>query len=247
MKIVVVGASSGLGRCIAIDRGQRGDQVALLARRKDQLDEAAAEAGAGAHAIACDVTDEDSCRSAIAEAATTLGGIDALIYATAVGNLQKIIDVDATTWRQAFDTNVIGASLITAAAMPHLEATSGVATYLSTVQGQITPPWPGLGAYAVSKAALNKLVEAWRAEHPKVGFTRVTVGECAGGEGPAMTQFANDWDQDLALEVMPTWIDRHYMTGLLIDVEELLRVMESVLQLGATASIPSVTVMPRHQ
>jgi NAD(P)-dependent dehydrogenase (short-subunit alcohol dehydrogenase family) len=247
MKVVVVGASSGLGRCIAIDRGQRGDQVALLARRKDRLDDAAAEAGSGSVAIACDVTDESSVRDAIDGAAAELGRIDALIYATAVGKLRKIIDVDATEWRQALDTNVIGASLVTAAAVPHLEASDGVATFISTVQGQITPPWPGLGAYAVSKAALNKLVEAWRAEHPKVGFTRVTVGECAGGEGDAMTQFANDWDQDLAVEVMPTWIERHYMTGLLIDVDEVLRVMDGVLQLGATASIPSVTVMPRHQ
>jgi NAD(P)-dependent dehydrogenase (short-subunit alcohol dehydrogenase family) len=247
VRIVVVGASSGLGRCIAIDRGRKGDRVALLARRKDLLDEAAVEAGSDSFAVRCDVTDESSCRDAVAEAVATLGGLDAVVYTTAVGILQRIEDVDATAWRRAFETNVIGASLITAAAVPHLEETSGVAAYLSTVQGMLTPPWPGLGSYAVSKAALEKLVEAWRAEHPKVGFTRVSVGECAGGDGPAMTQFANDWDQDLAAEVMPTWLDRHYMTGLLIDVDELLRVMDTVLSLTATASIPTVTVMPRHQ
>jgi NAD(P)-dependent dehydrogenase (short-subunit alcohol dehydrogenase family) len=236
-----------LGRCIAVDRGRKGDRVALLARRKDLLDEAAVEAGSDSFAVRCDVTDESSCRDAVAEAVGTLGGLDALVYTTAVGLLQRIEDVDAAAWRRAFETNVIGASLITATAVPHLEETSGVAAYLSTVQGMLTPPWPGLGSYAVSKAALEKLVEAWRAEHPKVGFTRVSVGECAGGDGPAMTQFANDWDQDLAAEVMPTWLDRHYMTGLLIDVEELLRVMDTVLSLTAAASIPTVTVMPRHQ
>ena len=247
MRAVVVGASSGLGRCIATHLGQQGARVALLARRKDRLDEAAAEAGKGAAAIACDVTDESSCRSAIAEAAATLGGLDALVYSTGVGSLQRIVDIDADSWRVAFETNVIGASLITAAAVPHLEASPGVAAYLSSVPSSLTPPWPGMGTYSVSKAALDKLVEAWRAEHPKVGFTRVVVGECAGGEGPAQSGFASEWDGDLASEVMPTWIARNYMSGLLMEVGELLRVMDNVLSLGATASIPSVTIMPRHQ
>jgi len=183
----------------------------------------------------------------IEQATTELGGLDRLVYATGAGRLQRIEEIDAASWRWSFETNVIGASLVTAAAVKHLEATSGVAAFISTVQGTITPVWPGLGAYAVSKAALEKLVEAWRAEHPKVGFTRITVGECAGGEGDAMTQFANEWDQDLAGEFMPTWLDRHYMTGLLIDLEDLLRTVDGVLSLGANASIPGVTVMPRHQ
>jgi NAD(P)-dependent dehydrogenase (short-subunit alcohol dehydrogenase family) len=209
--------------------------------------EAAREAGSGATAIACDVTDEASCRAAIDEAATTLGGIDALVYATGVGTLRRIADIDADLWRWTFETNVIGASLVTAAAIPHLEASSGVAAYLSSVQSSVTPPWPGLASYAVSKAALDKLVEAWRAEHPKAGFTRVVVGECGGGEGESRTEFSSGWDRDLVAEVTPTWFARNYMSGLLMDVQELLRVMDAVLRLGATASIPSVTVMPRHQ
>ena len=71
-----------------------------------------------------------------------------------------------------FDTNVMGAALVTAAAVPHLSASGGTAVYLSSVSASLTPPWPGLGAYGVSKAALDKLVEAWRVEHPDIGFTR---------------------------------------------------------------------------
>ena len=121
MRTVVVGASSGLGRSIAIGLTQRGAQVAMLARRRDRLDAAGDEAGAGALAIACDVTDEESCRSAIDDAATGLGGIDALVYAPAIGPLARLVDVDAETWRRVFDTNVIGAARITAAAVPHLD------------------------------------------------------------------------------------------------------------------------------
>jgi NAD(P)-dependent dehydrogenase (short-subunit alcohol dehydrogenase family) len=245
MRAVVVGASSGLGRCIGTGLGQRGAEVALLARRKDQLDDAAKEAGTGALAIACDVTDEASCKAAIEEAAEGLGGIDALVYAPGIGPLARLADIDTATWRRAFDTNVIGAALITAAAIPHLSASSGCAAFLTSVSASMTPPWPGLAAYAVSKAALDKLVEAWRAEHPSIGFTRVVVGDCAGGEGAAMTQFASGWDPELAAEVMPTWVERRYISGTLMDVEELVHMVDTVLRLGATASVPSVTVTPR--
>jgi NAD(P)-dependent dehydrogenase (short-subunit alcohol dehydrogenase family) len=245
MRVVVVGASSGLGRCIGVGLGQRGHQVALLARRKDRLDEAAAEAGNGAVAIECDATDDTSAASAIAEAAASLGGIDGLVYTPAIGPLVRMEDMDAAQWRQVFDINVIGATLITTAALPHLRAANGTAAYLSSVSASNTPPWPGLGAYAVSKAALEKLVDAWRTEHPDVGFTRLVVGECAGGEGPGLTEFANGWDMDLGAEMVGTWMARGYMTGQLMPVERLVHVVDLVLQAGGADSIPSITVAPR--
>jgi NAD(P)-dependent dehydrogenase (short-subunit alcohol dehydrogenase family) len=221
--------------------------VALLARRKERLEDAANDAGGDAVAIACDVTDEASCRDAIAQAAAALGGIDALVYAPGVGPLARLVDTDADTWRHVFDTNVVGAALITTAAIEHLSASHGVAAYLSSVSASMTPPWPGLGAYAVSKAALDKLVEAWRAEHPHVGFTRVVVGDCGGGEGDAMSEFPATWDADLAGELFPIWVERKYLAGTLMEVEHLVEVVDAVLRGGATMSIPSITVAPRPQ
>lgn len=245
MRTVVVGASSGLGRCIGIGLTQRGARVAFLARRRERLETAAREAGSGTVAIACDVTDEGSCRAAIIQAATELGGIDALVYAPAIGPLARLVDTDATTWRRVFDTNVTGAAIATAAAIPYLSETAGVAVYLSSVSASLTPPWPGLGAYIVSKAALDKLVDAWRAEHPAVGFTRLVVGDCAGGEGDAQTGFTTGWDPELAAELAPIWVERRYISGSLIAVDHLVGVVDAVLRGGATLSMPSVTVAPR--
>ena len=245
MRVVVVGASSGLGRCIGVGLAQRGAQVALLARRKDRLVDAAEEAGPGALAIECDATDPASCASAIEEAAAGLGGIDGLVYAPAIGPLVRLVDTAVDQWRQVFDTNVIGASLLTAAALPHLQAAAGTSVYLSSVSASQTPPWPGLGAYAVSKAALDKLVEAWRSEHPEVGFTRLVVGDCAGGEGDSVTEFPNQWDPELATELLPLWIARSYMGGSLMPVERLVDVVDMVLRAGAADAIPSVIVAPR--
>lgn len=244
-RVVVIGASSGLGRCIGTGLGRRGATVALLARRVERLTSAAAEAGDGALAIACDVTDPDSCAAAIEEAAVGLGGIDALVYTPAIGVLAPIEKTDQETWRRVFDTNVTGAALATAAALPHLKASGGSAMFLSSVSASETPPWEGLASYAVSKAALEKLVEAWRNEHPDVGFTRIIVGECAGGEGENMTGFADSWDRDLAGDYVGGWVTRGYMTGNLMDVENLIGTVDMIARTDPSVCLRSVTVAPR--
>jgi NAD(P)-dependent dehydrogenase (short-subunit alcohol dehydrogenase family) len=245
MRTVVVGASSGLGRCIGIGLAQQGAAVALLARRLERLERAAAEAGPDAVAIECDVTDTASTRAAIDAAADKLGGIDALVYTPAIGPLARLEDLDADTWRRTFETNVTGAALVTSAALPHLKASHGRAVYLSSVSASLTPPWPGLGAYVVSKAALDKLVEAWRVEHPDVGFTRLVVGDCIGGDGESVTGFADGWDWDLAGELHPYWESRGYLAGCFIEVDELVSVVDGVLRAGGSTSLPIVTVTPR--
>jgi hypothetical protein len=60
-----------------------------------------------------------------------------------------------------------------------------------------------------------------------------------------MTHFANAWDPDLAMEVGQQWVSRGYLSGSLIDVNEVVGVVDAVLRCGATASLPSVTVAPR--
>ena len=109
-----------------------------------------------------------------------------------------------------------------------------------------TPPWPVLGAYAVSKAALDKLVEAWRAEHPDVNFTRCVVGDCVGGEGDGATGFANDWDWDLAAQLHPIWSARGYLAGAFVDVDDLVTTIDNVIRAGKSVSVPSIVVAPRR-
>jgi NAD(P)-dependent dehydrogenase (short-subunit alcohol dehydrogenase family) len=239
-RTVVVGASSGLGRCIGVGLAQRGDQVALLARRKERIEAAANDAGPNAIAVECDVTDEASCRAAINAAADAMGGIDNLVYTPAVGPLVKMVDTDAETWRSVFDTNVIGAALVTAAAMPHLTESAGKVIYLASDAGTYGPPWPGLGAYGVSKAALERLVEAWRAEHPDIGFTNLIVGECAGGEGDSATGMNIGWDMDLATKAVPLWASRGCMPGKLMPIEDLIEVVHTILRVDSATSMPLV-------
>jgi NAD(P)-dependent dehydrogenase (short-subunit alcohol dehydrogenase family) len=247
MRAVVVGASSGLGRCIGVGLSQRGAAVALLARRRDLLDGAVAEAGSDARAIECDVTDSSSVAAAIGKAAADLGGIDALVYTPAIGPLARLVDTDAETWAKVFATNVTGAAVVTAAAIPHLTESHGTALYLSSVSASVTPPWPGLGAYGVSKAALDRMIEAWRVEHPGVGFTRCIVGDCFGGEGDSMTQFpmASEWDMDLLAELHPVWEAKGLLAGCFIDSGDLVAAVDAVLRSGKSIGTTSITLAPR--
>jgi NAD(P)-dependent dehydrogenase (short-subunit alcohol dehydrogenase family) len=245
LRVAVVGASAGLGRCIGIGLAEQGAQVAFVARRLDRLTVAAKEAGNGATAVACDVTDGAACQSAIAEVVETYGGLDALVYTTGMGVLAPLADVSAEHWAQLFATNVTGASLVTAAAAPHLAASAGSAVYLSSLSASYSTPWPMLGAYAVTKAALDKLVEAWRIEHPNIGFTRLAVGDSFGGSGDSQTEFNKSWDPAALESAIRFWMDNGYMQGGLVDADHLVGVVHSVLRCGNSSFIPYLTLAPR--
>lgn len=146
-----------------------------------------------------------------------------------------------------FATNVTGASLFTAAALPHLQQSRGRAVYLSSVSASFTAPWPGLGAYIVSKAALERLVEVWRTEHPTIGFTRVVVGDCVGGEGEGTTEFPNIWDPERAAEFGTEWVNRGLIAGCFVEVDHLVSAVDGLLRSGASMAVPSMVVAPRPQ
>ena len=245
LRVAVVGASAGLGRCIGIGLARRGARVAFLARRLDRLVNAAKEADNGAAAVVCDVTDADGCRQAIAEVVDDFGGLDALVYTTGMGVLAPLADVSSEQWAQLFATNVTGASLVTAAAAPHLAAAAGSAVYLSSLSASYSTPWPMLGAYAVTKAALDKLVEAWRIEHPNIGFTRLAVGDSFGGPGDSQTEFNKNWDPAALDRAIRFWMDNGYMQGGLVDADHLVGVVHSVLACGNSSFIPYLTLAPR--
>ena len=102
-----------------------------------------------------------------------------------------------------------------------------------------------LGAYAVTKAALDKLVEAWRIEQPGIGFTRLAVGDCFGGEGDSQTEFNKTWDPAALDKAIRFWMENKYMQGGLVDAEHLTEVVDSVIRCGKSSFIPYLTLAPR--
>jgi NAD(P)-dependent dehydrogenase (short-subunit alcohol dehydrogenase family) len=196
-RILVIGSSSGIGRAIGIQAAGQGAAVAFAARRKELVDGAAAEAGGGSVGLACDVRDPDACRRVVDEAVEALGGLDALVYSTAIDLLVRIEEATQQTWADTFSTNVFGAGLITSAALPHLKAAKGRAVYISA--SSVPRPLPGMGVYAASKAALETMVVAWQHEHPDLCFANVRVGSALG------TGVTDSWDRELLGELGQAW------------------------------------------
>ena len=202
-RVLVVGASSGVGRAVGELAARAGARVVLAARRHERLVEAAAALGAegyAAEALRCDVTEEASCRSALAQAIANLGGLDALVYASGVSPLCLLGEAGQSDWRAVLDVNVIGASLVTAAALGALRESRGRAVYIGSYSERQT--LPGIGLYSVSKSALSALVEAWRMEHPEIDFTKVVLGNTTG------TEFAVGWGRERTLTITKLWVER---------------------------------------
>ena len=120
-RVLIVGASAGIGRVIGQRLVGAGAHVAFAARRGDVCQQIAKESGGTAIGLSCDVTDESQCSKVIWETADQLGGLDDVVYSAGAISLVALAEADAEWWRRTFDTNVLGAALITRAALPHLE------------------------------------------------------------------------------------------------------------------------------
>lgn len=181
----------------------------------------------------CDVRSAQDCRSAVDAAATALDGLDALVYCVGVSSLCALEDVDADAWQDLLSTNLVGAALMTAAALPHLRCAAGRAVFLSS--HSVERPWPGLVAYASTKAALDTLVIGWRAECPEVQFTRVVVG-------PTVTGFADNWDMDAAGAYFDRWEREGYFESGVSRPEDVAAQVVNVLT--SPVRVDTVRVMP---
>jgi NAD(P)-dependent dehydrogenase (short-subunit alcohol dehydrogenase family) len=236
-RIVVVGASSGIGREVGIQAVQAGASVAFAARRADLLESAVAVARGGegpqSFAIPCDVRDDAQCARAVEEAVARFGGLDAVVYATGKSPLVRSNDADGDTWRELFETNVVGAAMVTRAALPHLKSTGGRMVFLGS--SSVGRPYPGLVAYTTTKAALHELARGLRNEHPWLRLTTFVVG-------PTITEFANSWDTELFMEMHGRWSAEGYPAGNAMAVEDMAAQVIRVLASGAR--IDEVHVMP---
>jgi NAD(P)-dependent dehydrogenase (short-subunit alcohol dehydrogenase family) len=202
-RLLVVGASSGVGRAIGLAAAAAGASVAFAARRIELLKTAVDEAGTPSVAVVCDVTEPSSVVETVEEVVKVFGGLDTVVYATGVDPLIRIADVDADRWSALFATNVIGASLVVRAALPYLRAVNGRAAFISATS--VGRPLPGMGAYATSKAALEELARAWRSEHPEVSFSSIAIGMTLG------TGVTDTWDGDLLGELSTVWYERGHV------------------------------------
>lgn len=221
-RVLVLGASAGIGKATSIALSDKGARVALAARRQDVLDSALSEVGSDSIGILCDVSDPEACERVVETASTSFGGLDAVVYAPGITELRAIEDLDASAWKATFETNLFGAALITRAALPHLQATRGKVVYFSSISIDDRPPRVGMAAYIASKVALESMAQAWQGEHPSVGFTTLAIGD-------TLTEKVGQTDPELVRKFVPKWFSAGLMPGRLMNAESVADQVVSIL------------------
>lgn len=165
---IVTGASAGIGRATALLFAEQGARLVIGARGKAALHEVVEEIerrGTRAVAVVGDVKDESFARALVAEAVRQFGGLDVAINnAATMGDLLPAHELSAAAFRDVMDTNLTGAFLAAKYQVPAMLARGrGSLVFTSSFVGN-TVGFPGMAAYAATKAGLVGLTQVLAAE-----------------------------------------------------------------------------------
>lgn len=188
--VLVVGASSGIGRAAAHQLAERGDHLVLLSRSREALEETARECrlrGAGsATVVVADVRDAEAVDAAV----RGVNRLDAVIHSAGVVAYGRFEDVPKDVYDGVLETNVLGAANVARSALPVLRAQKeGVLVLIGSVLGEIAVP--NMTAYVVSKWALRSFGRQLAIENRDVEDVRVCVVAPGGVDTPIYRQAAN--------------------------------------------------------
>lgn len=185
---LITGASSGLGAALAKRRASRGENLVLLARRKDKLEALASEIrdlGVKAFVCAVDVTDREAVLEAIREAVDLLGPIELLIANAGMGIPTPAHRFDASVFERVVRVNLTGAANCLEAVLPDMMSRDrGQIVSIASLAGY--RGLPGSGAYCASKAGMRSLFESLRLDLSATNIDVTTI--CPGFVKTPMTE-----------------------------------------------------------
>ena len=192
---IVTGASSGIGQAAAKLFAQEGARLVLGARRKGRLDEIVLgirEDGGDAVAIAGDVQDEHYAAELVETAVTSFGGLDiGFNNAGMVGSMSDAPAMAAEDWHTTLQTNLTGAFYAAKHQIPAMQDRgSGSIIFTSSFVGY-TIGFPGMAAYAASKAGLIGMTQCLAVEHGRNGI-RINALLPGGTKTPMAGRFSDD-------------------------------------------------------
>ncbi|MBB4151349.1 MULTISPECIES: SDR family NAD(P)-dependent oxidoreductase [Sphingobium] len=172
-RALVTGASRGIGAAIALALAESGADIAFTyqhaAEKADEVAQAIHGVGRRAVAIQADSADPDAITRAVSEAVSALGGLDILVNSAAIGHSGLIADLDVAEYQKLMDVNVRAPVLFAKAAIPHLSARGRIISIGSGLGERV--PFPGVTAYAMSKAALTSFTRGLSRELGPQGIT----------------------------------------------------------------------------
>jgi short-subunit dehydrogenase len=173
---IVTGASSGIGRALALQLAGLGARVVLAARRAELLEQVASECkslGGEALALPTDVSDATQCKTLVEKTIATFGRLDMLINNAGMAVIARLEDyADLHLFQHTMDVNYHGAVYCTYYALPHLVRSGGRIVAISSLGGKV--PLPYNSPYIASKFAMHGFFDSLRMEMAKHGVS-VTI------------------------------------------------------------------------
>jgi sorbose reductase len=168
-RALVTGASSGIGKRVAMAYVEAGAQVALAARRAEALETVADEiaaAGGRALPISCDVTQPDQVTRMLDQVIAEMGGIDIAVCNAGIITVTPMLDMPPEEFQSIQDTNVTGVFLTAQAAAKAMvrQGQGGVIINTASMSGHIINIPQQVGHYCASKAAVIHLTKAMAVE-----------------------------------------------------------------------------------
>ena len=155
-RMIVTGASSGIGLDAAHLLHEAGAEVCLVARRGELLAEVSAELGDRAWWYACDVSDAGQVEGLAEAVKARWGGVDGLVNNAGIAPMATLEDTDPAAWDRVFEINVRGPYLLCRALGPMLKEGENPAV-VNISSSLADRAIPGMMAYNASKAALNHM------------------------------------------------------------------------------------------
>jgi NADP-dependent 3-hydroxy acid dehydrogenase YdfG len=177
---IVTGASSGIGRALALRLGADGYRIGLIARRRDLLEAATSaiiDGGGTAAAAVADVGDRAALHAAVGQLEARLGPAEILVANAGYGAPTRLVPLNTAEVEETFRVNVLGVIYSIEAVLPGmLERRRGHLLAVSSLAGD--KGLPGESAYCASKAAVNVYMEGLRITLRDKGVVVTTV--CPG-------------------------------------------------------------------
>ena len=162
LSVLITGGGSGIGAGTARYLAARGSKVTICGRRAQPLGDVAADIGANACAVVGDVTVAADRARMVDAAVAHGGGLDGLV--NNAGNMYRgpLESLDEQELHAIFESNVIGAMLLSGVALPHLAARKGAIVFLGSIHNRRA--FPGVSPYAATKGAIEALTRSLAAE-----------------------------------------------------------------------------------
>ena len=164
--VVITGASSGIGKALAMAMAAHGAKIVIAARSKNKLDELAGtltEKGSEVLAVPADVAVEEQCRMLIAKAIDRFGTIDVLVNNAGISMRALFSELHLDVIRKLMDVNFWGTVYCTKYALPQLLKSKGSVVGVISIAGHIG--LPGRTGYSASKFAVRGFMDALRSEN----------------------------------------------------------------------------------